>query len=423
MANLGVQSAALVLLDGRGQVLLQRRRSDSAGLWSVFTTEANDGVALPEALGHISVETVGVQPGDLMYLFTVADDGNSGLPLAVFAGAWDGQPSSLSVSSDLEIQISDPATLWQTPMEPFLREAVLRAAFDGRWRPYEKRLDPRMAVVVLTDRRGRILLRRRPDTAATWPGAWSYFGAAAKPGETMAAALQRSLTSKGIEVEDLRDLFLISDEATSRKVAVFSGQWPGYDATTLSGHENGDVALVDVEAAEALLVAREARSALRRSLALHGPVGGWDIWDRQPNDAIVPFPPFSSEREFADAVLERLDPHFHIEREVTGTHCSGKPMRIDALARPRAVSAWKDEAPAFGIEFKSPNMPRYGLDPAYTAQALDYTHTDWKGYGRLQVALCPSPLPIHRDEGMGEYRILQSVLTEDFGLSSGGDGS
>ncbi|MER5758933.1 NUDIX domain-containing protein [Streptomyces sp. NPDC002082] len=78
-----------------------------------------------------------------------------------------------------------------------------------------------MAVVVLTDRRGRILLRRRPDTAATWPGAWSYFGAAAKPGETMAAALQRSLTSKGIEVEDLRDLFLISDEATSRKVAVF----------------------------------------------------------------------------------------------------------------------------------------------------------------------------------------------------------
>ncbi|MER5758932.1 hypothetical protein [Streptomyces sp. NPDC002082] len=180
----------------------------------------------------------------------------------------------------------------------------------------------------------------------------------------------------------------------------------------MSGHENGDVALVDVEAAEALLVAREARSALRRSLALHGPVGGWDVWDRQPNDAFVPFPPFSSEREFADAVLERLDLHFYIEREVTGTHCSSsKPMRIDAVARPRAVSAWKDEAPAFGIEFKSPDMPRYGLDPAYTAQALDYTHIDWKGYGRLQVALCPSPLPIHRDEGISEYRILQSVLT------------
>lgn len=89
---------------------------------------------------------------------------------------------------------------------------------------------------------------------------------------------------------------------------------------------------------------------------------------------------FTSEAELVERVLERLARGFFIDKQVTGTHCSGRGMRIDAVIRPQVVEQWKD-----------PKLPD-GSIKSYTrwlAQAVDYTHVDWKGYGRLIILTCP----------------------------------
>jgi hypothetical protein len=108
----------------------------------------------------------------------------------------------------------------------------------------------------------------------------------------------------------------------------------------------------------------------------------------QKYHAELPLHGFGSEREMAVRVLERLAPWFHIQREVTGRHCSGRVLRIDAIIRPRDQRMWKDPEVAFGVEFKVPD----GSLNSYTgwiAQAADYTHVDWPGHGRLIVLTCP----------------------------------
>lgn len=108
----------------------------------------------------------------------------------------------------------------------------------------------------------------------------------------------------------------------------------------------------------------------------------------------APLPPHTNERELADAVLSQLAPTFDYQREVYGTHCEGKRLRIDAVAWPRNPSEWKDEQPAFGIEFKATQLMNFDMRnfTRWMAQAVDYTHVDWDGYGRLRVFTCPSPV-------------------------------
>ncbi|MFI7448137.1 hypothetical protein ACIBQX_11620 [Nonomuraea sp. NPDC049714] len=102
-------------------------------------------------------------------------------------------------------------------------------------------------------------------------------------------------------------------------------------------------------------------------------------------------PPAWSEAELAARVLEDLAQSFHVEREVWGSHCSGRQLRIDAVLRPIDDSQWKDDEPVFGLEFKVPDLATTRDFTAWMAQAVDYTHVYWRGYGRLKVFMCPSP--------------------------------
>jgi hypothetical protein len=63
----------------------------------------------------------------------------------------------------------------------------------------------------------------------------------------------------------------------------------------------------------------------------------------------------------------------------------------------------------FAIEFKWPN-PRQSLHyyTGWVAQAIDYTHVDWGGFGRLMVFTCPPVLD--NFEGKGGYNVLERVL-------------
>jgi hypothetical protein len=88
-------------------------------------------------------------------------------------------------------------------------------------------------------------------------------------------------------------------------------------------------------------------------------------------------------------VLDRLSRYFHIHEEVSGTHWSGKRMRIDAIITPIDDSGWKTKSPKLGIEFKNFN----GFNPSvdikdYTkwwAQCHDYAETNFDGHGYVQV--------------------------------------
>ncbi|MEV0197395.1 hypothetical protein [Nonomuraea sp. NPDC050691] len=99
---------------------------------------------------------------------------------------------------------------------------------------------------------------------------------------------------------------------------------------------------------------------------------------------------FTSEQELAARVLERLEPWFVIGREVVGRHCSGARLRIDAMLRPRDASSWRDPDVAFGVEFKAPRRDaNLGTYTGWIAQAVDYTHVDWDGFGRRIILTCP----------------------------------
>ena len=103
--------------------------------------------------------------------------------------------------------------------------------------------------------------------------------------------------------------------------------------------------------------------------------------------------PWMDERQLADKVLDRLGQHFHIAREVGGTHWGGSRLRLDAVLKPKDPSGWKGgDSVALGVEFKDPS--RLAVDAAgplqWLAQCQDYTATDWDSYGPLYVFTCPS---------------------------------
>ena len=108
----------------------------------------------------------------------------------------------------------------------------------------------------------------------------------------------------------------------------------------------------------------------------------------------APLPPHTNEDELAEAVLTQLAPWFDYRREVYGAHCGGRRLRIDAVAWPRDPGGWKDEHPVFGIEFKAVELMTFDTTnfTRWAAQAVDYTHVEWEGYGRLRVFTCPSPV-------------------------------
>lgn len=90
-----------------------------------------------------------------------------------------------------------------------------------------------------------------------------------------------------------------------------------------------------------------------------------------------------------ERVLKILAPHFHIHREVTGDHWSGRRIRIDAIVIPKDDSAWKTKQPRLGIEFKNFNGFHPALDMKdYTrwwSQCHDYAETNFDGHGYVYV--------------------------------------
>lgn len=96
------------------------------------------------------------------------------------------------------------------------------------------------------------------------------------------------------------------------------------------------------------------------------------------------------EKIVSDEIFEKLDRHFHIEREVPGSHFTGKPVRIDAILRPRDFRNWFDPNCAVGLEIKR-GSDRVGEITKQLSQAVDYANSSFDGVGMVYVFCYPDP--------------------------------
>lgn len=125
------------------------------------------------------------------------------------------------------------------------------------------------------------------------------------------------------------------------------------------------------------------------------------------------------EKEFKHRVLERLRPHFQIFEEIQGTHFAGKKLRIDAIIKPINITEWKNPNISFGIEFKRPSI-EYDIRgvTGLIRQAYDYQHTDFHGFGKLPILICP--LKLHPCLGEGSATFVRHLLGK-FGIGEVSD--
>lgn len=98
----------------------------------------------------------------------------------------------------------------------------------------------------------------------------------------------------------------------------------------------------------------------------------------------------ASEKLFVDKVVKDLSVYFHIQREVFGTHFSGKRIRIDLIISPINKSDWLNKNVVFGVEFKNPSTQTdCRNDTALIKQSIDYRHTNFDNYGYIPIIACP----------------------------------
>mgnify|MGYP001206609391 CR=1 FL=1 len=133
----------------------------------------------------------------------------------------------------------------------------------------------------------------------------------------------------------------------------------------------------------------------------------------------LPLPPIETEAALATCVLDKLGTWCVVHEELQGTHWSGRRFRLDAALVPKDPEPWKDDRPAFGVEFKiaderSVDTRRF---TAWAAQAVNYTETDWDGFGRLKIFGCPSPIRRIAESGYGAQAAgLMAQLLGQFGV-------
>lgn len=127
---------------------------------------------------------------------------------------------------------------------------------------------------------------------------------------------------------------------------------------------------------------------------------------------------YEDEKQLADSVLTQLASHFEIQREVPGRYPTGQKVRLDAVLRPLDPKPWYDDNPVFGVEFKSGARGGDRDDAAALRQAVDYSYSEFEGYGRLGIFLCPSPaieyLRRARDVIAGDARLAAEENTIEY---------
>ena len=127
-----------------------------------------------------------------------------------------------------------------------------------------------------------------------------------------------------------------------------------------------------------------------------------------------------TEAELAQRALTALAPYFHMHPEQWGTHPTGKRLRIDAIAVPKAIWEWSRPDLALGIEFKAPEQSDGGRrsrkdNTKIISQCIDYSFTNWDRFGLVPIFFCPGFAEIRN----AELRSLSQRQTWDQGFEDG----
>jgi len=123
-----------------------------------------------------------------------------------------------------------------------------------------------------------------------------------------------------------------------------------------------------------------------------------------------------SEAALSSAVLGRLSSSFYFQEQVWGRHISGSRKRVDAVIWPKNNTLWAKKDIAFGIEFKKPDSIMSLTDvTGMIRQAYDYLHTDFDGFGKIPILVCPLRLQDRYNGGNHEMSIIRHLLGK-FGI-------
>lgn len=138
-----------------------------------------------------------------------------------------------------------------------------------------------------------------------------------------------------------------------------------------------------------------------------------DLWvQRQASDARL-------ESEVSAGLITRLERDFVIHREVTGTHYSGKRVRIDAVLVPKARGTWATEQVSLGLEIKR-GVLSIGEASKLAAQSVDYANSCFDGFGYMYVFSYPDLTQGHISIGAAFYQRFLGQLGVGFLRDCGG---
>ncbi len=108
-----------------------------------------------------------------------------------------------------------------------------------------------------------------------------------------------------------------------------------------------------------------------------------------------------------------IEEHFHIDKEVWGTHFSGERVRVDMVIRPKNLQDWKNKNAAFAVEWKS----RDKMDGSakntcrWFAQCIDYSNVKWDRYGWIYVLIGGGITPYSARSKQNDFQYLPRVAS------------
>lgn len=122
----------------------------------------------------------------------------------------------------------------------------------------------------------------------------------------------------------------------------------------------------------------------------------------------------STEAELKRILVDMLSNSFVVHEEVPGLHCLGGHCSIDLVIEPRNKAGWKNPSAALGIELKN-ICPDSKTDYTHwIKQCIDYSHTNWNGFGYIPIFMGPGALGFYRGRGARHIRELLSTYRIGF---------
>jgi hypothetical protein len=102
-------------------------------------------------------------------------------------------------------------------------------------------------------------------------------------------------------------------------------------------------------------------------------------YNLQINQLLITSPEYKLVSEILGAIRDKWD----IYEEVEGTCFNGRRKRIDAIIKS------KETGIAFGVEFKRKDLDGFSNFSSWLKQSIGYSLTDFPGFGRIPILVCP----------------------------------